>query len=204
MGRRQRVYLATELGVWSTTNLNSGGTTRLGRIQYWIWRIVRVDMLQFRASDSLIMLAATHGRGVFTTSYFSERIVSQIGCKNIAYVGEEISFYDNSYGATSWSWDFENDGNAESTAQNPTYTFGKGGLYTVKLTINGTTSSTTTVQILPNLGVPYATSDGGDMESNAWHFGGRILEGGSQLWERGGPSSNTFTSSLTTMGQTPG
>ena len=185
--------LATELGVWSTTNLNSGGTTDWAVTNTGLANC-RVDMLQFRESDSLL-LAATHGRGVFTTSYFSERIVSQIGCKNIAYVGEEISFYDNSYGATSWSWDFENDGNAESTAQNPTYTFGKGGLYTVKLTINGTTSSTTTVQILPNLGVPYATSDGGDMESNAWHFGGRILEGGSQLWERGGPSSNTFTSS---------
>ncbi|MCO4818938.1 MAG: T9SS type A sorting domain-containing protein [Bacteroidetes bacterium] len=184
--------LATELGVWSTTNLNSGGTTNWAVSNTGLANC-RVDMLQYRASDSLIM-AATHGRGVFTTSYFSERIVSQIGCKNIAYVGEEISFYDNSYGATSWSWDFENDGNVESTSQNPTYTFGKGGLYTVKLTINGTTSSTKTVQILPNLGVPYSTSDGGDMESNAWHFGGRILEGGSQLWERGGPSSNTFTS----------
>lgn len=185
--------LATELGVWSTTNLNGGSTD---------WAVsntglanCRVDMLQYRDSDSLLM-AATHGRGVFTTKYFSNRVVAQIASStDIAYVGEEIDFYDDSYGATSWSWDFENDGIAESTSQNPSYAFGEGGLYTVKLTINGTTTTTKTIQILPNLGVPYATSDGGDMESNAWHFGGKITSGGAQLWERGA-ASNYFTTSF--------
>ncbi len=42
--------------------------------------------------------------------------------------------------------------------------------------------------------MPYTTADGGDMESNAWHFGGRIVSGGKQLWERGAPS-NHFTTS---------
>ena len=55
--------VATELGVWSTNNLNAGTTdwqpTNSGMAN------VRVDMLQYRASDRTIV-AATHGRGLFT------------------------------------------------------------------------------------------------------------------------------------------
>jgi len=62
------VVLATELGVWSTQTLNGGSTvwiqnsTGLGN--------VRTDMLKIRASDKTI-LAATHGRGMFTAALFS-------------------------------------------------------------------------------------------------------------------------------------
>lgn len=56
--------LATELGVWSTDNLSGSSTdwqpTNGGLAN------VRVDMLQYRASDRTIA-AATHGRGLFTT-----------------------------------------------------------------------------------------------------------------------------------------
>lgn len=58
-----QVYLATELGVWTTDNIaiaspvwnsTNGGLAN-----------VRTDMLKIRKSDGVIM-AATHGRGVFT------------------------------------------------------------------------------------------------------------------------------------------
>lgn len=56
------VLLATELGVWSTSNLNGVNT---------VWMPtnanlanVRVDMLQYRSSDDIIV-AATHGRGLY-------------------------------------------------------------------------------------------------------------------------------------------
>jgi len=55
--------IATDLGVWSTDNINGGSTdwdptnTSLAN--------VRVDMLQYRSSDRTIA-AATHGRGLFT------------------------------------------------------------------------------------------------------------------------------------------
>lgn len=59
-----QALLATELGVWSTDNLNSASTlwapTNPGLAN------TRVDMLKVRASDNTI-LAATHGRGLFTT-----------------------------------------------------------------------------------------------------------------------------------------
>lgn len=57
--------IATELGVWSTTDLNGTATdwqpTNTG------FANVRVDMLQYRPTDGLL-LAATHGRGIFTAS----------------------------------------------------------------------------------------------------------------------------------------
>ena len=58
-----QAYIATELGVWSTDNINVASpewkSTNGGLAN------VRTDMLRIRKSDGLIM-AATHGRGVFT------------------------------------------------------------------------------------------------------------------------------------------
>ncbi len=55
--------IATDLGVWSTDDLNGGATdwdpTNIGLAN------VRIDMLQYRSSDRTIA-AATHGRGLFT------------------------------------------------------------------------------------------------------------------------------------------
>ena len=55
--------IATELGVWSTDNINGASTdwdpTNSGLAN------VRVDMLQYRSSDRTIA-AATHGRGLYT------------------------------------------------------------------------------------------------------------------------------------------
>ncbi|MDX2048723.1 MAG: T9SS type A sorting domain-containing protein [Chitinophagaceae bacterium] len=56
--------LATELGIWSTNNLDGPNTdwqpTNTG------FANTRVDMLQYRSSDRTLA-AATHGRGLFTT-----------------------------------------------------------------------------------------------------------------------------------------
>jgi len=62
---RNEVLLATEVGVWKTTDISatsptwSKANTGMGN--------VRVDMLQYRASDNTIA-AATHGRGLFTST----------------------------------------------------------------------------------------------------------------------------------------
>jgi photosystem II stability/assembly factor-like uncharacterized protein len=58
--------LATELGIWTTSNLDEPGTV-------WAQDIeglanVRVDMLQMRLSDYTV-LAATHGRGLATATW---------------------------------------------------------------------------------------------------------------------------------------
>ena len=63
---RKEVILATEAGVWKTNDVTA---------ETVVWEpassgmgSVRVDMLQYRSSDNLI-LAGTHGRGMFTTNF---------------------------------------------------------------------------------------------------------------------------------------
>lgn len=49
-----------------------------------------------------------------------------------------VQFSDQSTGEiTSWAWDFNGDDITDSTLQNPTYTYGRDGLYSVTLTIAG-------------------------------------------------------------------
>ena len=60
--------VATEVGIWSTSNLN-------GNNPNWVssnsgLANVRVDMLQLRSSDNEV-IAATHGRGLFSSGAFN-------------------------------------------------------------------------------------------------------------------------------------
>lgn len=64
-----RALVATELGVWSTDNIN-GTTTNWGPTNGGLAN-TRVDMLAQRPSDKE-MIAATHGRGLFSTDGFSD------------------------------------------------------------------------------------------------------------------------------------
>ena len=64
----QELVLATELGIYSTTNLNATSPT-------WTqtnngFANVRTDMLQLRNSD-FTLIASTHGRGLFSSKAFS-------------------------------------------------------------------------------------------------------------------------------------
>jgi hypothetical protein len=190
--------IATELGVWSTTDLDgsstSWATTNSGLAN------VRVDMLQLRPADSMV-IAATHGRGLFSSSNFSNSLEPDFEAqKTLAYVGEKITFSDNSIGATSWEWDFDEDGIYDASGSEVEYAFNESGNQTVILRINGTDTAKKSdyIQVLPNVAVPYSTSDGGDFESNADHFGSAVILGTTNLWERGTPSNyltNTRSSS---------
>ncbi len=53
-----------------------------------------------------------------------------------------VQFTDQSTNIpTSWSWDFNNDGTPDSTAQNPSHTYSAAGTYTVKLTVSNSAGS---------------------------------------------------------------
>lgn len=78
----REVLLATELGVWSSsdiTNANPGWDQSSDNLAN-----VRCDMLQYRSSDNLVVVA-THGRGIFTSTVFdglatpSDLIIAQDG-----------------------------------------------------------------------------------------------------------------------------
>ena len=64
-----QALIATEVGVWSTSQLD-GADTRWNPTNNFGLANVRIDMLRYRSTDHVVA-AATHGRGMYTTDYFS-------------------------------------------------------------------------------------------------------------------------------------
>ncbi len=176
-----QAVLATELGVWTTDNLN-GGTTVWGTSNSGLAN-VRVDMLQLRQSDK-VMIAATHGRGLFMTSFFAPPTALFTTDRVTSYRGVPINFTSTSYNGTSWSWNFGDAGTA--ITENPSHIYNAAGKYNVTLTINSGASTITKnlfIHILPNKGTPYAIASGGNFETNTLDFGVDNTAG--TPWERG-------------------
>ena len=69
----KQAMLATELGVWTCNHLHLADPQWFPDVSGMA--NVRVDMLQLRTSDNTV-LAATHGRGLYTTSWISDPWVS--------------------------------------------------------------------------------------------------------------------------------
>lgn len=187
----KQAMIATELGVWFTEEFKGINT---------VWTSannglanVRVDMLQMRESDNTV-IAATHGRGIFSTNFFASTATANFTVlKKLNYSGNSVKFMDLSAKASSWSWDF-GDGTT-STLQNPSHAYATPGVYNVKLTVNGTATTTINgaVQVLPNYGTPYTLAQGGDFESNPNDFGSEAIEGTINPWERGTPTNTLKT-----------
>ncbi len=176
-----QAILATELGVWSTDNLN-GGATNWGPSMTGLAN-TRVDMLQVRESDGQV-LAATHGRGLFTSDIFQDPDATFEVDRKVTYLTKTVQFRSLSSKATSWLWDFGD--SQTSTAQHPTHTYASPGVYTVSLTINGGAFSheeKSYVAVLPDRGVPYSGTDGGNFEVNPNDFAAENLTG--TAFERG-------------------
>jgi PKD repeat protein len=176
-----QALLATELGVWSTDNLN-GASTVWGASNSGLAN-VRVDMLQLRTSDKLV-IAATHGRGLFSSDLFTSPTALFSAESVLGYIGSNINFVSSSYKATSWLWDF-GDGQT-STLENPTHVYFSAGRYNITLTINGGAASltkTSYIHILPNRGIPYAPANGGNFDVNTDDFDNLTTTGTS--WQLG-------------------
>ena len=182
-----QAILATELGVWSTDDLN-GGATNWGSTNSGLAN-VRVDMLQLRTSDNF-MIAATHGRGVFSSDAFTTATALFTADKLTTYIGVPVNFTSSSYKATSWSWNFGDAGT--STAENPSHIYASPGKYNITLTINTGASTLTKnlyIHVLPNRGTPYTPAAGGNFESNFNDFGSMTTRGSIDKWERGVPTN---------------
>jgi len=191
-----QALLATEVGVWST-DLLSGAATNWGPSSNGLAN-VRTDMLKIRTSDKLV-IAATHGRGLFSTDVFTDPYPDFVTDRRITYTGKPISFTDASYKSTSWSWNF---GDATtSSVKNPVKVYSTPGLYTVTLQINGSASlqrvKTSYIQVLPNKGIPYNPAAGGNFDINPNDFGAETVSG--TPFERGtsaiGGKNGTFSGS---------
>ncbi len=83
---RKEVLIATDAGVWETYDIGAANPT-------WVpsetLPMVRVDMLQYRAADDLVV-AATHGRGMWTA-----RMRSSVGDVDVALVIDRSESMDS-------------------------------------------------------------------------------------------------------------
>jgi len=62
--------------------------------------------------------------------------------KTTGHASLTVHFTSQSTGnTTSWQWDFDGDGNIDSTEQNPSFTYNQGGNYSVKLIVSDGTST---------------------------------------------------------------
>ncbi|MFO0314510.1 MAG: PKD domain-containing protein [Planctomycetota bacterium] len=62
--------------------------------------------------------------------------------------GLAVQFTDASLNATSWAWDFQNDGVVDSTSPNPSFTYPAQGAYDCKLTVTNAYSTNTRIATL--------------------------------------------------------
>ena len=124
---RSEVYLATEVGVWSTTDITAAspewGATNGGLAN------VRTDMLQYRSADRT-WLAATHGRGLFTYPEATVEVTFQVDMQNQTVPAEGVHIAGN-FGADGYP-DWEPAGIAMSDGDSD-------DVYTVTLTLTANT-----------------------------------------------------------------
>ncbi|MEC7724259.1 MAG: PKD domain-containing protein, partial [Planctomycetota bacterium] len=81
-----------------------------------------------------------------------------------------VQFTDASAGTpTEWEWDFDGDGVADSTEQNPAFTYASPGTYSVRLTASntGTSSSVTKADLITAVGLPTAGFTGAPTSGTA-------------------------------------
>ncbi len=163
------VFIGTELGVYSASNFSSASPQWVPTSDNLAY--TRVTQLKLRTSDNLVV-ASTHGRGLFTSDVFQSAAAGFYADAKFTYQNKDVSFFDNSVKATSWQWDFNNDGIFENTEQNPVQQFTTPGIKTVRLRINGDPllESITTINVLPNKGTPYLLENGGNFDVSTGDF----------------------------------
>jgi PKD repeat protein len=157
--------LATELGVWATSNLLASSPT-------WVpsnsgLANVRVDMLQYRSSDKMVA-AATYGRGLFTSNAFAQTptVQASFSVDNpTPCQGATVALTDQSLGnPNAWAWTVTPStvtyvNGTSATSQNPQIQFNAAGNYTIQLIASNALSSDTSIQTaavaVGQLGLPY-------------------------------------------------
>lgn len=98
---------------------------------------------------SLTVIDSQHPQQTLTrTNYIGVDLTSANFTTSISAL--TVQFTDTSLNATTWAWDFQNDGVVDSTVPNPTFTYPVAGAYNCKLTVTNAYSSDTRIA---NLGI---------------------------------------------------
>jgi photosystem II stability/assembly factor-like uncharacterized protein len=169
----QQALIATDLGVWSTNKLDSTSTFWNPPFPGRGTPIVRTDMLKVRQSDNTV-LAATYGRGMWTTNSFSKPSAA-MDFSQVTYIDARTSFKGEiSNAAEAFLWSF-GEGTTD-TLENTFYTYKNIGTYNVSLRINGNSDliSKSSIKVLPQVSLPYKAGTNnydGSFEGTNEHFG---------------------------------
>jgi len=127
-----------------------------------------------------------------------------------AVVGVPVAFSDtSSNGPSTWAWDFDEDAQTDSTAQNPTFTYASAGTYDVTLTVTNTSGSDSvtvpnavTVVPLNPVSPPYIQNFTHGLPSDgSWTFGSSNSFGDIASGSNGGGSPGSGGNGLL-MGST--
>ena len=146
---RKEVLLATEVGVWSTADISVGSPTWLASNMGLA--NVRTDMLQIRSSDRRV-IAATHGRGLFSTDAFAGTgpFTADFTANNTTTCANtSVTFTSTSTGTiTGYAWDFGSGASpaTANTAGPHTVTYSTSGPKTIKLKITGPSGADSTTK----------------------------------------------------------
>jgi PKD repeat protein len=172
-----RAMIATDAGIWTTEDINGDNT-------HWEptnpdngMPFVRVDMLQVREADKVV-LGATYGRGLMTTEVFSAP-APVIIAQPIAYEGQTVKI-DGSQSINAQNFEWNLGDNTTSNEAVVNHVYAEPGSYTLTLTINGSITQTRKIAVLPYLPAPYekgGANYAGDFESSPEHFAGYAPEG---------------------------
>lgn len=189
-----KAFLATELGVWSTDAIN-GSSTSWGATVGGLAN-VRVDMLQYNPT-TLTLAAATHGRGLFTTTLCGSTSISSQPTAQSICSGSTASFSVSASGA-GLSYQWRKGGSNISGATSASYSIaaasaGNAGTYdvvvsgtcgnvtsnSVALTINSTAISTqpTAQSVCSGGTATFTVSATGSSLSYQWRKGGTNISG---------------------------
>ncbi len=174
-----QAIIATEAGIWSTDSLQGNNTRWDAPNLASGVPITRVEMLQIRESDNVV-LACTHGRGLFTSDVFSVPTPFAM-YDRVHYTNSPMNFDGSlSLRASSYLWSFGDGATANTSVAQHSYS--NIGTYNVDLTINGNVSAADDLKILPDRSVPYKpgiTGYGGDFENFTEDFGVYTVKGSS-------------------------
>jgi len=141
-------------------------TDYAGETVYLAVQCVSVDDWFLFADDFLLV---AEGGGTDVVADFTADITS--GTAPLT-----VNFTDQSTGATTWEWDFDNDGTLDATAvQNPSFTYDNAGTYTVSLTVTDgagtidTETKTDYITVSTAGGAITSTTTGGNWsEAGTW------------------------------------
>lgn len=178
-----QAIIATELGVWATALLNGNQTEWVPPMSGIGMPLTRTTMLQMRQSDKVV-LAATYGRGLWTSDIFSDPLPIITG-NQVHYTNSPLFLSgQRSLAAEFFEWDFGN--GAAGSGESVFTEYSNIGEYTVKMSITPAVSKTIPLKILPGHSLPY-TAEGeaysGGFEAFPEQFGVHTVSGSS--WERG-------------------